>query len=156
MINVITKNNNKSDKKLMDLESFFNSRVLSKSKEFTDLDFYIMKEVDGATIIDLKLGTVKTRFGVTNLRHLSTGCKVVLSYNYILKHMDKYSGVVINITEASGKALVILFDLADKFKDNSTIFLLEHQEGLLDIEDRDYLVNGRRTRSLIEGVYYND
>lgn len=147
MVNIITKPVKKAT--INDFESFFERYVLSK--DFNALDLEAMKLIDNAELLDKDLGTIRTKFGVTDVLHLSTGCKIVLSYLFIYrtkKHMDK----ILNITECGANALEVLFNFVERLNDSDTIFLLRHSNQLLTCRDRDYLINGKTTTSLFEGV----
>lgn len=152
MINIVTSSD--SNKLISNLDAFFNNRVFRNRYKFEDLDLYVMKKVDSAYIIDMKLGTIQTKYGITDLRHLSTGCKVILSYLYMMRNKDKYEGVTLDITECGGSAIEVLFQCVDKFGDESTVFLLRHSEGLLRVKDRVFNVNNKNFDSLVEGVRY--
>lgn len=150
MINIVTKLNNK-DAFLIDLDVYFNLnipfKVLSKDKDYLD----VIKKIDTAEFIADEV--IKTRFGITVLSNLSTGCKVVLSYLYLKK--SGVSDIKINITECGGNALEVLFSYADKFADSNTVFYLGHGSGLDDIRNRDYYINGKHYNVLWEGIYEN-
>lgn len=144
MVNIVTSLENlKPD--LIDFESYFNITISARDLDSTDLD--IMKHIDDAELLDNNLGTIKTKFGITSLRHLSTGCKVVLSYRYIIKN-NVYKNGVLDITECGFNALEELFSAVDDFNDSRTIFILRHTDGLVNCKRRKYLVNGVETDEL--------
>ena len=149
MINVITKCDEKDIDVIRDFESFFEKYVFSSN--FEELDLNVMKRIDDAILLDKKTGAIKTKFGVTDILHLSTGCKVVLSYIYI-KRFNKCSVKVLDVTECGSNALEALFSCADAFEDSETIFLLRHTNQLLKCSNRAFSVNGHETNSLYEGV----
>lgn len=148
MINIITKPSDKAT--INDFEAFFNSYVLAK--DFDNMSLEAMKIIDGAELLDKNLGTVKTKFGVSDVLHLSTGCKVVLSYLYIFNIAHEYSDRILNVTECGSNALEVLFNFADMLSDNKTTFLLRHINQLLKCKDRQYCINGNVVNSLYEGV----
>ena len=148
MINIVTRCN--SDNIIRDFESFFEKFVLSK--DFDDLDLDVMQKIDNAILLDRNVGSVKTRFGLTDILHLSTGCKVVLSYLYIQRNKGVFSESILDITECGSNALDILFECVDKLSDSSTVFLLRHSNNLWKCKDRYYVINGSKSKSLYEGV----
>lgn len=152
MINIITKYSNIGNSCIRDFESFFEKYVLSR--DFDDMDLYAMQSIDKAVLLDKNIGTIQTRFGVSDILHLSTGCKVVLSYLYIKRCGDTFSGKVLDITECGSNALDVLFDCVEKLNDSETVFLLRHSNQLIKCKDRSFSfsVNGNKSDSLYEGV----
>lgn len=152
MINIVT-NCNKEDESNMirDFESFFEKYVIAKEFESIDLD--VMKRIDHAVLLDKKSGAIQTQFGITDILHLSTGCKTVLSYLYIVKRSEhKFSGKILDVTECGSNALNVLFNCVEQLHDSETIFLLRHTNQLLKCSNRDYDINGNYSESLYEGV----
>jgi hypothetical protein len=84
--------------------------------------------------------------------HLSTGCKIVLSYLFIERNKKEFKNIVLDITECGSNALEVLFTCVDKLQDKDTVFLLRHSNQLLDCKERDYNVNEKICNSLYEGV----
>lgn len=148
MINIITKCS-KDSGIIRDFESFFEKYILSVDFEQIDLD--VIKSIDNAVVLDRKSGAIQTNFGLTDILHLSTGCKVVLSYLYIKRH-DEFSGNILDITECGSNALEVLFKCVDMLLDSNTVFLLRHSNQLLNCTDRNYRINGNIVNSLYEGV----
>jgi hypothetical protein len=148
MINIITKCN--KENVLKDFESFFEKYVLAR--DFESLDLSVLYDIDGAILIDKKTGTIKTKFGITDILHLSTGCKIVLSYLFIERNKKEFKNMVLDITECGSNALEVLFTCVDKLQDKDTVFLLRHSNQLLDCKERDYNVNEKICNSLYEGV----
>lgn len=148
MINIITKCN--KENVLKDFESFFEKYVLARDFELLDLS--VLYDIDRAILIDKKTGTIKTKFGITDILHLSTGCKIVLSYLFIERNKKEFKNIVLDITECGSNALEVLFTCVDKLQDKDTVFLLRHSNQLLDCKERDYNVNEKICNSLYEGV----
>jgi hypothetical protein len=148
MINIITKCN--KENVLKDFESFFEKYVLAR--DFEPLDLSVLYDIDRAILIDKKTGTIKTKFGITDILHLSTGCKIVLSYLFIERNKKEFKNIVLDITECGSNALEVLFSCVDKLQDKDTVFLLRHSNQLLDCKERDYNVNEKICNSLYEGV----
>ena len=146
MINIITKSEQQTT--IGDVESFFDYKISAETLD--DYDIEIMKKVDNAKLIDKKLGTIKTPFGVTDITHLSTGCKTVLCYSYLFKEGQK--DIIIDVTECGYNALDVLFEYVDRMKDDKSVFLLRHKQGLTKCKDRDYKINGTPERNLNKGV----
>lgn len=147
MINIVTKYD--GDNLIRDFESFFESFVLAE--DFQELDLEVLKVIDSAVLLDKTIGTIRTKFGVTDILHLSTGCKIVLSYLHISRNEDFHDNVL-DITESGSNALEMLFECADRLNDSDSIFLLRHQDGLSECSDRLFSVNGSVADSLYEGV----
>lgn len=125
---------------IKDAEAFFNGYITSE--EFDAQEIEAMEKVDGAKLLDKQSGTIKTPRGVTSIDNLSTGCKTVLTYMYMMRHPD----IDKNILDISGcgvNALEYLFDIAEKW-DNKIIFVLRHKDSVYQCKDRDYLVDGEK------------
>ncbi len=103
-----------------------------------EIDLNFMKKIDEAEFIDKQIGTIKTKFGVTNYTELSTGCKTAIYTNHILKSGSERK-YCINANNCGGNALKLMFSA---FKDKSLFFLLEHPVRCTDIFDRKVCVNG--------------
>lgn len=87
---------------IFSVDIFFDASVIAE--EFSEVDLSIMREIDGAVLLDKSLGTIQTKFGITDIKHLSSGCKMVLSYLHMLRHRGIYNNFVLNISEC-GKML---------------------------------------------------
>lgn len=146
MINIITKNDNKDV--IMDLASYFNIYVTAR--DFGVRELQALKEIDGADLLDKKTGLVKTKFGLTSIDFLSTGCKSVLVYLYLYKLNDFSS--VLNLTMCGYNAIDMVFHFAEELNDNKTVFLLQHQNRLSLVKDRTYCINGSLCKNLADGV----
>ena len=57
----------------------------------------IMHVIDTAEILDYRLGTVSTPFGITSIQNLSTGCKTALLVNCLCKDKLKFNEDIITI-----------------------------------------------------------
>lgn len=149
MINIIKSVNNVNDFDYFfdDCESFFKAKVHSKS--FTDDDLDVMSAIDNAVLLDKNIGTIKTSFGATYIDNLSSGCKVVLTYLYILRNKNSYKGkILLNVTECGSNALNVLFDLLDKNNKLDITLLLKHSNDLFKCKEHNYTVNGKQKRML--------
>ena len=71
-----------------------------------------MDLIDKASLIDKKLGTVKTDFGITGIKNLSTGCKTVLVFRYLQKRQMSCN---LNINECGWNAVKVLFAIVLPF-----------------------------------------
>ncbi|MGN0483132.1 MAG: hypothetical protein ACI4HI_06250 [Lachnospiraceae bacterium] len=149
MIHIITKYKEAAHT-IRDFESFFEKYVLAK--EFEAIDLEVMKQIDQAVLLDKSSGAIQTRFGITDILHLSTGCKIVLSYLYIKRQQERFCKEILDVTECGSNALEVLFQCADQLHDSETVFLLRHSNQLLKCADRAYCVNGHEAKSLYEGV----
>lgn len=154
MINIVTKVGN-NDRVVRDAESYFNVKVKPDVRNFAEVDLNVMKKIDGAVLLDSNLGTIQTKFGITNIKSLSSGCKTILSYLYMKRNSDSQGDKILDITECGANALEMLFQCVDYYQDSKTVFLLGHTYGLLYVKDRDYCIDGKFMRSLNRGVWAN-
>lgn len=90
MIRIITKPDRTYDYNFDDCENFFRAKIFSTS--FTDVDLSVLREIDHAELLDRHTGAIQTDFGITSIDYLSTGCKTVLTYLYILRNANNYDG----------------------------------------------------------------
>ena len=124
---------------LVNNESFFNINISSKEFNYTDIE--IIKNIDNAELIDKNTGEIRTPYGLTSIRNLSTGCKTVLNFIYINSTRNKYEQIkAIDVTECGWNALEELFSLYEKIN-SDTILILRHQNGLFNCKERKYLIN---------------
>ena len=140
MIKISTvRNKYNIDEILINNESFFNNNI--SSKEFTQNEIDIIRKIDNAEILDRNTGEIRTPYGLTSIRNLSTGCKTILNFIYINSASNKYSQIkAIEITECGWNALEELFSQYEKI--NSKIDLvLRHQNGLYNCTERNYLID---------------
>lgn len=151
MINIVTKVGN-NDRVISDPNSYFDIKVKPDIRNFGELDLYAMDKIDNAKLLDSNTGSMVTNYGVTDVFRLSSGCKTVLSYLYMMRHRDTQGNKVLDITYCGANAIEVLFQCADKLNDSKTIFLLNHTNNLRSVEDRDYSVNGIYADSLVKGV----
>lgn len=140
-----------TDSKYLDKDSiiFDNSdsfvEACVTAKDFNDLDIYALSKVDDAILEDRSTDLIKTKFGLTTISCLSTGCKTVLMYLYYMRHKSEYAdNIVIDINECGWNAMDTLFDCADKLGDSSTVFYLCHQNEIDNCKNRDYLINNKK------------
>lgn len=124
---------------LIDNESFFKINVAAR--EFCEEDLKVMWEIDSAELLDSTTGLIKTRYGLTDINHLSTGCKTILNYFYLQRHHTPYT--VIDLSECGYNALRVLFDFVEK-QGQVMDFLLTHQDSLDECGEREYLINNQK------------
>lgn len=125
---------------LVDNEEFFSPNV--KACELSTRSIDILKKIDGAEIIDKNIGTIKTKYGVTNISSISTGCKTILNYIYLTENPDAYPQIkAIEITECGVNAMEELFKQMEQDNSNMAV-ILRHKNKITMCENRDYLVNG--------------
>lgn len=119
---------------ILGVDALFN--VLISGKEINnEFCTTILQKIDGATLVDVSLGTINTPFGTTSIRHLSTGCKTaILCFYYISRNESK----CINVSECGGNALEEIFDLVD---DSCVSVMLRHTSFVID-RRHSYLLNG--------------
>ena len=98
---------------LYDNEGFFNNNI--NGKRLNNDSNEVMQRIDKSELIDINLSTIKTPYGVCNIKCLATGCKTVLNTIYIMEHKKEYEYVkAINATECGWNALDVLFDIIDR------------------------------------------
>ena len=125
---------------LYDNEGFFNNNI--NGKRLNNDSNEVMQRIDKSELIDINLSTIKTPYGVCNIKCLSTGCKTVLNTIYIMEHKKEYEYVkAINATECGWNALDVLFDIIDRNAYNIAL-IIEHKNDLFHCSERDYLING--------------
>ncbi len=135
MINIVTKYDGECYRHIDDV---FNLDVIAG--DFTDVDLRVMKEIDGVELLDRCTGAIRTHFGLTDIEHLSSGCKTVLYYLYLKRmHVDN---IHLCVTRCGWNALEVLFTVVDELCDNNTIFVLEHVDGVCNLSKREYNING--------------
>lgn len=127
-------------KLLYNVSSYFNGYITSK--EFDDKELNAMKIIDNAKLVDKNIGTIVTPRGVTDIDHLSSGCKTVITYIKMLKGeiSDK---TFIDISSCGINAIEYIFSLADKYdKDGKIKFVLRHKDRICECKDREYNIDG--------------
>jgi hypothetical protein len=81
-----------------------------------------IKYIDGAEIIDKRLGTIRTKFGVTCCSNLSTGAKTTLNIIHIAKNDLDFA---VNVSGCGWNSLNCIFEFLDL--NNSCVpILLQH------------------------------
>ena len=125
MLNIKTGKDINEIRKINDIESRF--RVLLSNGEAFDKDVYnkIMAQIDGVT--ERRDTVIKTRFGITTLDNLSTGCKTVMLAIYYVG-----TDIFVRIDECGENALKVLYLLSDKLNINAfaTIPIPIYEENL--------------------------
>lgn len=142
MINIYTSRKLLPDRNILNsVDDFFIAYV--SQKQFESYDLEVMYKIDTAELLDRELGTIKTPFGVTDINHLSSGCKTVLDYLYITRNAEVYAGCIIDVTECGYNALECLFEQMDRLHDDITLLLLQHTDCLQKCCPHQFLVNGK-------------
>ncbi|MEH2928733.1 DUF4869 domain-containing protein [Candidatus Ventrimonas sp. KK005] len=127
---------------LYDNEGFFNNNI--NGKRLSNLSKEAMQKVDKSELIDINLSTIKTPYGICNIKCLSTGCKTVLNTIYIMEHKEEYEYIkAVNATECGWNALEVLFDIVDR-NDYNIGLIIEHMNELFNCNERRYLINGEK------------
>ena len=122
---------------VQDNEAFFRSKVAvrhisSKGRKY-------LEDIDRAVIIDEKVGTLMTPFGVIPLDSISTGAKTIQNLMYLQKYDNSRD---IEVTECGANALDIIFELMDNY-DGDVRILLRHAM-TARCGKRQYIVNDTR------------
>lgn len=140
MINIITMDELIEEKFIYDNEYFFFKYVI-----VADVPGYegILKAIDGASLLDKNSGLISTSIGLTDVNHLSTGCKTALNIAYVLQNPD-LGYKTVNVTECGYNALDVIFDM--ELKDLK--LLLKHRDGVCKCKEHDYVVNGKYMKDL--------
>lgn len=143
MIKILTKIPDDSSFVLKDNEGFFQGEVRFSKLDNKDLE--IIKNIDHAELIDKEIGGFKTPFGITDILHLSTGCKTALNVSQLLKD-NKYNLQYVDLTECGVNAIkeIFLLDNADKF-----IYIIRHCDRLSELPMMEYSVNGVVTTNVV-------
>jgi hypothetical protein len=97
----------------------------------------LIKIIDGAEIIDTKLCTIKTPFGVTSIRNLSSGSKTAINVMHIARNKLDYS---VDISECGWNALNCIFEFLD-LNDSCVQILLRHVD-FDECNDFEFIANG--------------
>ncbi|MCR5402803.1 MAG: hypothetical protein K6E91_03170 [Butyrivibrio sp.] len=147
MINISTNAENK-ELSIGDVESFFNYKVTAS--HFSEQDIKVLSDIDDAVLLDKNTGAIQTPFGITDITHLSTGCKTVLCYLYLRR--KETSSIILDVTECGYNALDVLFECVEKQGDSDSVFVLRHKQGLIKCKDREYTINGHSEKNLNKGV----
>lgn len=124
---------------LINNESFFNNNITSR--EFTQDEIDVIKKIDNAELLDRNTGEIKTPYGLTNIRNLSTGCKTIINFIYINSKRNKYDKIkAIEVTECGWNALEELFIQYEKLSSKIEL-ILRHQNDLYNCTERKYLID---------------
>lgn len=128
---------------IMDNNQFFDNNVIISCLESEELT--AMKMIDQAELVDKKTGNINTPYGSTDISNLSLGCKTVINYIWTHKHPEKFEDLkAIWATEAGYNALEVLFEFLEIFRDEKTIIVIEHDDGLYQCKDRAYRIDNQR------------
>ncbi|SES28808.1 hypothetical protein SAMN04487884_12713 [Butyrivibrio fibrisolvens] len=128
------------DNILIDVERFFDISI--PASEIDDIGKLVMEKIDGAHFVDQSIGTIKTPYGITSYRNLSTGCKSVLDYIYLTKHPVKYKEVkAVDFTESGWNALDCLFDVISNGVSDKLGIIIRHDDGLYNCKSHTMLFN---------------
>lgn len=117
------------------LDAYFNTRV--SLKDFDDTCKKYMMEIDGAEILDMEAECVKTPHGICGKEHLSTGLKTVVVVYLLIK---KGENAIVSIDECGENAMSIIFELADKQKEQ-TVALELHHDCICEDKEYKFLLN---------------
>jgi hypothetical protein len=91
--------------------------------------------------VDINTGEIRTPYGLTSIRNLSTGCKTILNFIYINSELNKYNQIkAIEVTECGWNALEELFLQYEKLSSKIDL-ILRHQNGLYNCTERRYLID---------------
>lgn len=107
IVNVVDKINKYDKNTIYDNEAFFINVI--QDDAFLMNHTGVLYQVDKARIIDLKLYSIVTPFGATDIRHLSTGCKTLLNVLYLLeKHPNER--YCVNINECGENVIPLILE----------------------------------------------
>lgn len=135
---------------IRDAESFFYKYITAY--DFDELCDEVLQKIDSAVLLDRNLGTIRTKFGITDIYHLSTGCKIVLVYIYMYKNKKQFDDKILEITECGGNALKVLFDCVLRLHDEESVFLLRQSTQILNFGNIKARINGHICDSMYEGL----
>lgn len=100
-------------------DHYFNN--VKYDRDFLKDQNRIIKQIDGAEIIDYELLTVVTPYGTTSIDNFSTGLKTLLNTKYLIQNGggEKY---LINLNECGDKVVNIILKMTSK---ENISFLIE-------------------------------
>lgn len=147
MINIFTDSDRFDlSKVIIDNDAYFYENITAE--KFGTLEEKIINEIDKATIIDKKLGTIKTPRGITSIENLSTGCKTVLNYLHLADCKSDIN--VIDASQCGYNALEVLFSTIEELNYPVNI-ILAHKDNIFRCGKRQYKINGEQ---VIEDLLY--
>ena len=145
MINIITRE--PAERYISNTDAYFNVHI--EPYQLDSVDKKIIQKIDNAVLLDSETGAIKTPYGLTSIKDLSSGCKTILGYRHRKREdLDK----VYNITMAGKNALELLFDIVSACKDDKTVFYLGYYGGLYDCKQREFNVDGILCKELSRGL----
>lgn len=72
-------------KVILYIDAFFHKYI--SGKELNEVQRYFIKEIDNAEIVDdIYCDTIKTEEGLTSIYNLSSGCKVLITADYLIRN----------------------------------------------------------------------
>lgn len=132
----------KNNEVIIDNESFF---LNIPFKSMHEESIKVMQKIDKAILLDINTGAIKTPFGITSIKNLSTGYKTVLNLIYLTENPKEFPNVkAIVVNECGWNALEELFNIIENYNIDIGI-ILEHDNKLYKCSNREYLVNGKET-----------
>ena len=131
------------DDAVLDNESFFTYVDLMG---FGGLYYKVeeaLSNIDKAVVIDKETCKIETPFGVCDISEISTGCKTVLNYLWVISHRNEFKNIrAISATESGANAIEVLFEYIEDIGDDTMSVILEHRDELGVCKNREYLING--------------
>lgn len=136
---------------LIDVDRFFDISI--PPGEIDKMGKVVMQRIDNAVFLDQNIGTIKTPYGVTSYKNLSTGCKCILDYLYLTKHSSEYQDVkAIDFTESGWNAIDCLLDVIDGEGDDLGI-VIRHDDGLYKCKSHRMLFNNEKVIESLAEFY---
>lgn len=131
----------KLEELIIDNESFFSNNVAPITLD--ELSLEVIGNIDKASMLDKRIGTIQTPYGITSVDSLSTGCKTVLNYLFLVNNKIEYDSIkAIDATECGWNAIEELFRMIETTKYDLGI-IIEHNNKLYRCSDREYLVDNK-------------
>lgn len=138
MIEIVTKKDLLSSKKILDPESYFNTHIAIK--DLDDTDKYYLKKIDSAEVISPI--AIKTKYGITSLDSISTGCKTLIILNHLIKENNQ---IDLSIDECGCNVINEVFKLSEQSNNTAVRFYIKNASSLIDpeINKYTYIANGK-------------
>jgi hypothetical protein len=141
---------NKVQHKIMGNDAVFNSRANDEGYTLDAVDEKYALEFDRAEKIE-GIGRIKTPFGVTDIKHLSTGLKTLLNIRYYVR-----MGLTPVVVELAECGVNILSSIFKEMNNQSVIGIMRNIE-LPEDCDFDFLFEGKykcHGREELQNAFY--
>ena len=146
MINIITKQELLANKNVINPEAYFDANISIGILDERDKHF--LQLIDSAKVISPI--AIETKYGVTELENISTGCKTILIFNHLMKQ-----GVIadLSINECGNNVIKEIFSLSEEENNSSIRFYVRNASSLMgqELKKFKYCANGNNIGNNIFG-----